>query len=104
MPKLMLPTGLLLFAAGPHTGNTWRRPMTRALSSGQMGRLSNICRPNTVHQKITWFLFRLFSAFAERFDLGLVGAAPTEVKLWVDGPAREPDVFFLTEFATRLSG
>ncbi|HRO92099.1 MAG TPA: hypothetical protein PLC06_16480, partial [Promineifilum sp.] len=39
------------------------------------GEIIEYMPPNTVHQKITWFLFRLFSAFAERFDLGLVGAA-----------------------------
>jgi len=61
------------------------------------GEIVEYMPPSTVHQKITRFIFRLFSAFAERFDLGLVGAAPTEVKLWTDGPAREPDVFFLSE-------
>jgi Uma2 family endonuclease len=57
--------------------------------------------PNAFHQKITWFLFSLLHNFAERFDLGLVGAGPFEVKLWAGGPAREPDVFFLSE--ARLS-
>lgn len=53
--------------------------------------------PSAFHQKVTWFLFSLLRSFAERFDLGMVGAGPLEVKLWAGGPSREPDVFFLSE-------
>ena len=61
------------------------------------GEMIEYMPPSAIHQKLTWFLFRLLSAFAEALDLGMVGAGPLEVKLWPDGPSREPDVFFIAE-------
>jgi Uma2 family endonuclease len=56
------------------------------------------------HQRIAEFVERLLALFVELFDLGLVRIPPFEVKLWPDGPAREPDVFFLAkEHADALS-
>ena len=49
--------------------------------------------PTVEHQDLTGFLFQLLSAFVAELELGKVGLAPTEVKLWPGGPAREPDVF-----------
>jgi Uma2 family endonuclease len=46
------------------------------------------------HQDLSRFLTVLFDAFIEFFDLGILRYAPLEVKLWPDGPAREPDIFF----------
>jgi len=61
------------------------------------GEMIEYMPPSVHHQQITWFLFKLMSGFAEAFDLGMVGAAPMEVKLWRDGPSREPDVFYLSK-------
>jgi Uma2 family endonuclease len=47
------------------------------------------------HQNIAAFLDRLLSAFIEFFDLGILIIAPFEVKLWADGPSREPDLIFI---------
>ena len=49
----------------------------------------------TTHQSIVIFLVSLLRAFVERLALGTVLAAPLEVKLWPDGPSREPDVLFI---------
>lgn len=61
------------------------------------GEIIEYMPPSVIHQKITWFLFRLLSAFVETLDIGLVGTSPLEVKLWAGGPSREPDVFYLSE-------
>jgi Uma2 family endonuclease len=47
------------------------------------------------HQNVVIFLIKLLSGFIERLNLGHVLAAPIEVKLWPDGPSREPDVLFI---------
>jgi Uma2 family endonuclease len=48
------------------------------------------------HQWAVALLYALIKRFAEFRDLGLVMLAPFEVKLWPGGPAREPDVLFLS--------
>lgn len=48
------------------------------------------------HQDVVTFLAGLLRGFATFFDLGVVIVAPFEVKLWEDGPAREPDVLFIS--------
>ncbi|MCP4423923.1 MAG: Uma2 family endonuclease [Chloroflexi bacterium] len=56
------------------------------------------------HQVIAGFLLALISEFVNLFDLGQISMAPFEVKLWTDGPSREPDLFFLKkEHLDRLS-
>jgi Uma2 family endonuclease len=59
------------------------------------GEIIEYMPPSVTHQQITWFLFKLLAGFVDALDLGLVGAAPMEVKLWADGPSREPDIFFI---------
>jgi Uma2 family endonuclease len=51
--------------------------------------------PSTSHQQLVTFLNRLLGHFIEAFGLGIVLLAPFEVKLWPDGPAREPDILFI---------
>lgn len=51
----------------------------------------------TTHQNIVIFLVSLMRAFVERLALGRVLAAPLEVKLWPEGPSREPDVLFIAQ-------
>ena len=49
------------------------------------------------HQDIVRFLTALLDGFVQMFNLGLVCFAPLEVKLWPDGPAREPDILFISQ-------
>lgn len=49
------------------------------------------------HQDIVLFLAALLRQFASLLDLGVIIVAPFEVKLWPDGPAREPDVLFVSQ-------
>lgn len=48
------------------------------------------------HQELSGFLFNLLSAFVAALNLGKVVSAPFEVKLWPDGPSREPDLLFIS--------
>ncbi len=60
--------------------------------------------PKNIHQVTLRFLSQLLSLFVDLFNLGHVGIAPFEVKLKPDGPAREPDIFFVaTENLNRLT-
>jgi Uma2 family endonuclease len=52
--------------------------------------------PTYEHQDIAAFLVALLRSFVNYFELGVVIAAPFEVKLWPDGPAREPDILFVS--------
>ncbi len=55
------------------------------------------------HQMLVRFLVRVLSEFAETFDLGLVLAAPFQMKL--SRSAREPDVLFVAkQHLDRLQG
>jgi Uma2 family endonuclease len=47
------------------------------------------------HQDIISFLDNLLRLFVTYFDLGRLIIAPFEVKLWPDGPSREPDILFI---------
>jgi Uma2 family endonuclease len=53
--------------------------------------------PLDIHQNISRFLTILLDAYIEFFDLGVLRYAPLEVKLWPDGPAREPDILFIAQ-------
>jgi len=47
------------------------------------------------HQLLITFLDRLLGSYVQFFNLGSLALAPYEVKLWPDGPSREPDLFFV---------
>ena len=47
------------------------------------------------HQMLAGFLFSLLNAFLQIFPLGEAILAPFEVKLWPNGPSREPDILFV---------
>ncbi len=47
------------------------------------------------HQRLIVFLVNLLQQFTQIFNLGIVQIAPIEVKLWPDGPSREPDILFI---------
>ena len=48
------------------------------------------------HQNIVSFLNGLLRQFIQFFNLGVVIPAPFEVKLWSEGPSREPDIIFVS--------
>ncbi len=47
------------------------------------------------HQNMVIFLASLLRMFTQLFNLGTIHLVPVEVKLWPDGPSREPDVLFI---------
>ncbi len=51
--------------------------------------------PSDRHQDLSRFLSTLLDLFVQFFKVGVIRYAPFEVKLWPDGPSREPDVFFI---------
>jgi len=53
--------------------------------------------PKDIHQTTSGFLYWLLRSFVDLFNLGKVVIAPFEVKLKPDGPAREPDIFFIAQ-------
>src|SRR5690349_18421693 len=56
------------------------------------------------HQQIVEFLDRLLGLFVQIYQLGLVHIAPFAMRILTDGPAREPDLFFLAnEHRERLT-
>jgi len=51
--------------------------------------------PTIRHQEVVGFLSLLLSSYARQLNLGQVLLGLLEVKLWPDGPSREPDVLFI---------
>jgi Uma2 family endonuclease len=51
--------------------------------------------PKDQHQNIVEFLIQLLGPFVRLFKLGKLRVAPFSVRVLPDGPAREPDLFFL---------
>jgi len=51
--------------------------------------------PTVAHQEIVIFLSMLLSGYVQRLNLGRVLGGLFEVRLWPNGPAREPDVLFI---------
>src|SRR5262245_27479546 len=51
--------------------------------------------PKDIQQNVVEFLDRLLGLFVQLFNLGKVRVAPFSVRMIPDGPAREPDLFFL---------
>ncbi len=52
--------------------------------------------PMDYHQDIARFLSVFMDSFIRYFDSGVLRFAPFEVKLWPDGPSREPDILFIS--------
>lgn len=53
--------------------------------------------PFLSHQNVVAFLTRILGEFVSALGLGEIVVAPFEVKLWPDGPSREPDLLFVSE-------
>lgn len=51
--------------------------------------------PTDEHQRVVIFLLQLLGLFVNLFGLGQVRVAPLAMRALPDGPAREPDVFFI---------
>lgn len=67
-----------------------------ALIEWRDGEIIAYMPPTERHQDIAGFLYGLLKDFVGLLDLGAVRVAPLEVKLWPDGPSREPDIFFVS--------
>jgi len=52
--------------------------------------------PIPQHQQLVLFISQVLNLFVSFFKLGQVMIAPLEVKLWSDGPSREPDIIFVS--------
>ncbi|MCP4264709.1 MAG: Uma2 family endonuclease [Candidatus Brocadiaceae bacterium] len=61
------------------------------------GEVINYMPPMDYHQDIARFLSLLIDSFITYFNLGILRFAPFEVKLWPDGPSREPDILFISQ-------
>jgi Uma2 family endonuclease len=61
------------------------------------GEVISYMPPFYEHQDIVTFLAAILREFVSILNLGEVVVAPFEVKLWPDGPSREPDLFFFSE-------
>ena len=48
-----------------------------------------------IHQDVASYIEALLRLYVNRLRLGRVFDVPFEVRLWPDGPAREPDVLFI---------
>ncbi len=60
--------------------------------------------PKERHQDLATFLAALLRFLADIMQLGKVLSAPFEVKLWADGPSRDPDVLFIrSDHLSRLT-
>src|SRR5262245_39068157 len=60
--------------------------------------------PKNEHQNVVEFLIQFLGPFVRLFELGKMRVAPFSMRLLADGPAREPDLFFLAvEHLDRLS-
>ncbi len=53
--------------------------------------------PDVRHQELVSFLNSVAGWYVSCFRLGVLYVAPLEVKLWPNGPSREPDLLFLAE-------
>ena len=75
---------------------TWPGEETRIVE-WKNGEIIEYMPPLDHHQDVTGFLYSLLAAFVRLLDIGVVRVAPLEVKLWPEGPSREPDVFFVAK-------
>ncbi len=60
------------------------------------GEIILLMPPTSRHQDITGFIYSLLKEFVQLLNLGRMFQAPFEVKLWPDGPSREPDILFIS--------
>lgn len=59
------------------------------------GEVISYMPPTNQHQNLNLLLSTLLELYIHFFKLGTIRYAPFEVKLWPDGPAREPDILFI---------
>ena len=60
------------------------------------GEIVKYMPPSTMHQNVLGFLGAILRFYVNQLNLGQVLDAPMEVKLWPDGPSREPDLVFVS--------
>ena len=68
------------------------------------GEIIEYMPPSNKHQRLIRFLSSLLGDYAELLELGVVQVSPFEVRLWPDGPSREPDLFFVSRDRLALLG
>ncbi len=68
------------------------------------GEIIEYMPPSNQHQWLVRFLSSVLGDFVELLQLGIVQVSPFEVKLWPDGPSREPDLFFVSRERLALLG
>lgn len=71
-------------------------PNESAIVEWKDGEIIEYMPPTDLHQHLVRALVVVISSFADLTDSGVVHVAPFEVKLWPDGPAREPDILFIS--------
>lgn len=71
-------------------------PDESAIVEWKDGEIIEYMPPTDRHQDVTGSLFSFICDLVRLQGLGVVRVAPFEVKLWPDGPAREPDILFIS--------
>jgi Uma2 family endonuclease len=78
-------------------------PDTNRLVELSEGKLIMPPHPTNTHQQVVGNLYRVFYAFIDAHDLGILRFAPLPVRLWPD-KVREPDILFVShEHADRVA-
>ena len=72
-------------------------PDDSAIVEWKDGEIIEHMPPTELHQHLVRALVVVISSFADLTGIGVVHVAPFEVKLWPDGPAREPDILFISK-------
>jgi len=72
-------------------------PDESAIVEWKDGEIIEYMPPTDRHQDVIGSIFNLISDLVRLQELGVVRVAPFEVKLWPDGPAREPDILFISK-------
>lgn len=81
-----------------------RRASETRITEWVDGEMITYMPPFLRHQIISLFLLRLIDEYVKINQLGTVIYAPFEVKLWPDGPSREPDLLFVSNDNLRRLG
>lgn len=68
-----------------------------AITEWVAGEVITYMPPTNKHQRFIWLLNSVLSFFVNEQKLGELRTAPFEVKLWPDGPSREPDLIFVSQ-------
>lgn len=83
--------------SGPHTYDEYLAlPDDGRIVEWVDGEIIDHMPPSAPHQNLVALLIVLLRNYVNRLDAGRVVIAPFEVKLWPDGPSREPDILYVS--------